>query len=152
MIKSFTVDHTKLKAPCIRLADIYEKNGVVVKKYDLRFLIPNTYTFDDKVMHSMEHLLATAFKEVFKDDMIDLSPMGCKTGFYFTEFENENDILKIQEALLMSPKVKIPEPTEVNCGSFRLHNIDAARVFLAMIVDMLKKEFVSGSSSNGSRV
>ena len=130
MVKSFEIDHTQLKAPCIRLADVYEKNGVVVKKYDLRFVKPNTTTIDDKIMHSMEHLLATAFKTVFKDDMIDLSPMGCKTGFYFTEFDNEDDVKKIEVALLKSPKIKIPKPTEKNCGSYKLHNIVAARQIL----------------------
>lgn len=135
MIKSFKIDHTKLKTPCIRLADVYEKNGVVVKKYDLRFVKPNTTTIDDKVMHSMEHLLATAFKEVFKDDMIDLSPMGCKTGFYVTLFESENEMSKIIDALVKSSDVKIPKPTEKNCGSYKLHNITEARKFLNEIIN-----------------
>ena len=130
MIKSFEVDHTKLKAPCIRLADVYEKNGVVVKKFDLRFVTPNTETIPDATMHSMEHLLATAFKEVFQDDMIDLSPMGCKTGFYFTEFENKSDVLKIKKALIMSPYVIVPEPTKENCGSYLLHDFKSARQLL----------------------
>jgi S-ribosylhomocysteine lyase len=130
MVKSFEIDHTKLKAPCIRLADEYIKNGVVVEKVDIRFETPNTKTIDDAVMHSMEHLLATAFKEVFMDDMIDLSPMGCKTGFYFTFFNCANAINKIQEALRKSPSAKIPKPTEVNCGSYKMHNIKAARKYL----------------------
>lgn len=134
MIKSFEVDHTKLKAPCIRLADIYEKNGVVVKKYDLRFVTPNKATITDAVMHSMEHLLATAFKEVFKDDMIDLSPMGCKTGFYFTCFDCDNLVNKIQDALRKSPKAKIPTPTAENCGSYKMHNIANARSLLDAIL------------------
>ena len=135
MIKSFTVDHTKLKAPCIRLADIYEKNGVMIKKYDIRFITPNTNTIDDKVMHSMEHLLATAFKEEFKEEMIDLSPMGCKTGFYFTAFKSENEIERIQEALKHSSSVIIPEPTAKNCGSYKLHDITTARAYLKGITN-----------------
>ena len=109
MIKSFTIDHTKLEAPTIRLADVYERNGVKVIKWDLRFLKPNTTYFEDKIMHSMEHLLATAFKEVFGDDMIDLSPMGCKTGFYFTKFESTSTQEKIREAIRRSIDLKIPE-------------------------------------------
>ena len=133
MIKSFEVDHTKLNAPIIRLADIYTKGDVVVKKYDLRFLKPNTRYFDDKVMHSMEHLLATSFKDVFGEDMIDLSPMGCKTGFYFTLFETTDEIEKILKAIKNSSLVVIPTPTEVNCGSYRLHNIKEARAMLEVI-------------------
>lgn len=142
MIKSFEVDHTKLKAHVIRLADVYEKNGVEVKKYDLRFVTPNTTYIDDKVMHSMEHLMATAFKAVFQDDMIDLSPMGCKTGFYFTEFANDGDIEKIKEAIAKAVSVAIPEPTKENCGSYLLHNIPGARTFLERVSDDLN------SSSN----
>lgn len=142
MIKSFTVDHTKLKAPSIRLADTYEKNGVEVRKYDLRFVTPNTTYIDDKTMHSMEHLLATAFKEVFQDDMIDLSPMGCKTGFYFTEFANDGDIEKIKEAISKASKIGVPVPTKENCGSYLLHNFDGAWVFLERISDEIN------SSSN----
>ena len=83
-------------APFIRLADVYEKDGVVVNKYDLRFVTPNTTCIDDKTMHSMEHLLATSFKNEFGNDMIDLSPMGCKTGFYFTVFKCDAETSKIK--------------------------------------------------------
>ena len=138
MIKSFEVDHTQLKAPCIRLADVYEKGGVVVKKYDLRLITPNTGMIPDAVMHSMEHLLATAFKNVFQEDMIDLSPMGCKTGFYFTEFENKSDILKIKKALIESPYAIVPEPTKENCGNYQLHDFKKARQMLKEITLNLK--------------
>lgn len=139
MIKSFEIDHTKLIAPTIRLADTYRKDGygLEIKKYDIRFVTPNTTYIDDKTMHSMEHLLATSFKMVFKDDMIDLSPMGCKTGFYFIEFANGNDVEKIKEAIKNASKVTIPVPTKENCGSYLLHNIEGARVFLERISEEL---------------
>lgn len=145
MIKSFEIDHTKLKAPTIRLADVYEKNGVRVNKYDLRFVTPNTTYIDDKTMHSMEHLLATSFKNTFQDDMIDLSPMGCKTGFYFTEFATDDEIknaMKVKEAIRNASDVDVPIPTKENCGSYLLHNIEGARAFLERISDAIN------SSSN----
>lgn len=138
MIKSFKVDHTKMYAPVIRLADIYEKNEVKVYKYDIRLVTPNTTYIDDKTMHSMEHLLATAFKKEFKDDMIDLSPMGCKTGFYFTMFKAKDEPgARIKKAIKESSKVKIPKPTAKNCGSYNLHNIDGAREFLRKIGEQM---------------
>ena len=133
MIKSFEVDHTKLKAPCIRLADVYEKNGVVVNKYDLRFATPNAEFIRNTILHSSEHLFATACKEVFQDDMIDLSPMGCKTGFYLTVFESENEEAKIKKAISISSSVVVPEPTEKNCGNYLMHNLEGAREFLKEI-------------------
>lgn len=145
MIKSFEVDHTKLKAPCIRLADVYEKNGVVVKKYDLRFVTPNTEMLHGSVIHSMEHLLATAFKKVFADEMIDLSPMGCRTGFYFTCFETEQEVFKIVEALNLSPTIEVPKPTEKNCGSYVYHNFEVARYILGKTVKNFKIEITKES-------
>lgn len=138
MIKSFKIDHTKMYAPVIRLADIYEKENVKVYKYDIRLVTPNTTYIDDKTMHSMEHLMATSFKKEFKDDMIDLSPMGCKTGFYFTVFKTKDDIgLRIKKAIKGSVNAKIPEPTAKNCGSYKLHNIDGAREFLRKVSEQL---------------
>ena len=138
MIKSFEVDHTQLKAPTIRLADIYTKDGVMVKKYDLRFIQPNAGIMEDAMVHSMEHLMATAFKEEFKDDMIDLSPMGCKTGFYCTMFANHSEKDRIIRAMEESINAEIPIPNEKNCGSYKMHDIEGARAFLKEITKQLK--------------
>jgi len=131
MIESFKADHTKI-GPGIRLAAIYKKNNVEIIKYDIRMIKPNTYYFPDDMMHSMEHLLATAAKKVFGDDMIDLSPMGCKTGFYLTIFASSrmDELAKISKTLEISGNVRIPKPTAKNCGSYKLHNIDGARNYL----------------------
>lgn len=140
MIESFKVDHTKLKAPCIRLAKVYTRDNVVIKKYDLRFITPNTTYIDDKTIHSMEHLLATSFKKEFEDDMIDLSPMGCKTGFYFTVFDTPELESRIIIAIKHASTVKIPKPTEKNCGSYLLHNVEGARCFIKRISRQLEGE------------
>lgn len=137
MIKSFEVNHTLMTAPTIRLADTYQKGDVIVEKYDLRFVTPNTTYIDDKTMHSMEHLLATSFKKQFQDDMIDLSPMGCKTGFYFTVFKTDITVGRIIKAIEDSSEIEIPTPTKNNCGSYLLHNIEGARCFLKRISELL---------------
>ena len=137
MIKSFKVDHTKLKAPCLRLADVLEKNGVVVRKYDLRFVTPNTEMLNGAVIHSLEHLLATAFKEVFGGDMIDLSPMGCRTGFYLTIFKTKEEVFKIVHALDLSTTIEVPTPTEKNCGSYKYHDFKNARGILEVFLKYL---------------
>ena len=135
MIESFKKDHTKITAPSIRNSVSYKRGDIAVIKFDIRLVKPNTTYIDDKTMHSMEHLMATAFKKIFKDDMIDLSPMGCKTGFYLTIFACDDMINKIKESLIISPKVKIPKPTKYNCGSYLLHNIEGARVFLERVAN-----------------
>ena len=135
MIKSFEIDHMQMDAPTMRIADTYQKGDVIVEKYDLRFVTPNTTYIDDKKMHSMEHLLATAFKKEFKEDMIDLSPMGCKTGFYFTVFKTDNINERIKKALIESSTIEIPTPTKHNCGSYLLHDIEGARCFLERLMN-----------------
>lgn len=131
MIESFEVNHTKME-PGVRLAKVCKHGLTEVVKFDIRMWKPNTGYFKDDVMHSMEHLLATAAKQVFGDNMIDLSPMGCKTGFYLTIFADEilQDVEKIEQMLKISGTVEIPEPTEKNCGSYKLHDIPEARRYL----------------------
>jgi S-ribosylhomocysteine lyase len=151
VVSSFSIDHTKLEAPCIRLADTYVKDGVTIFKYDLRFITPrrleDTYYkyLDSDLLHSMEHLLATSFKTIFEDNMIDISPMGCHTGFYFTlfvdDYKDENEIKGlILTAISNASCIEIPEPTQVNCGNYLLHNIDDARSCLTIFSRLLHKD------------
>jgi len=75
-----------VRAPYVRLASKYTGlNGDVVSKYDLRLLQPNEGAIPTSAMHTLEHLLAIYFRE-FLENVIDISPMGCRTGFYFLCF------------------------------------------------------------------
>ena len=83
-VDSFNLDNTKVTAPFVRLAARkVGKKGDVVSKYDIRFTQPNKEFMPTGAIHTLEHLIA----EYIRDEMegvIDLSPMGCRTGFYFT--------------------------------------------------------------------
>ena len=82
VVESFTLDHTKVKAPYVRVAG-YERHrlGSVVQKFDLRFLQPNADAIPTAALHTLEHLLAFGLREEL-EGVIDISPMGCRTGFY----------------------------------------------------------------------
>lgn len=81
-VESFKLDHNKVKAPYVRKCCVLEgKMGDKVSKFDLRFLQPNIEAFGTAAIHGLEHLLATYLREEL-EDIIDLSPMGCRTGFY----------------------------------------------------------------------
>lgn len=81
-VESFKLDHNKVKAPYVRKCCVLEgKMGDKVSKFDLRFLQPNMEAFGTAAIHGLEHLLATYLREEL-EDIIDLSPMGCRTGFY----------------------------------------------------------------------
>ena len=83
-VESFNLDHTKVKAPYIRLAGVIKgKNGDEIYKYDLRFKQPNKGHMEMPAVHSLEHLMAEISRD-YSDQIVDISPMGCQTGFYLT--------------------------------------------------------------------
>ena len=58
-VESFNLDHTKVKAPYVRLAGIKEGiHGDVIRKYDIRFCQPNKEHMDMPGLHSLEHMMA----------------------------------------------------------------------------------------------
>lgn len=76
-VESFTLDHTKVKAPYVRL--IAQEQGVkgdVIANYDLRFLQPNEKELPTGVVHTFEHLLADLLRDRI-EGIIDISPFGC---------------------------------------------------------------------------
>ena len=80
-VDSFNLDHTKVIAPFVRLAakKVGEK-GDIVTKFDIRFCQPNKEFMSTGAIHTLEHLMA----EYIRDEMegvIDLSPMGCRSGW-----------------------------------------------------------------------
>lgn len=90
VVESFTLDHNKVIAPYVRVAG-NEKHalGSVVEKYDLRLLQPNVDAIPTAALHTLEHLLAFGLREEL-DGVIDISPMGCRTGFYLILWDNRD--------------------------------------------------------------
>ena len=122
-VESFKLDHTKVKAPYIRkCCELKGTNGDIVTKFYLRFLQPNEETFGTAAIHGLEHLLATYLRETL-DGIIDLSPMGCRTGFYLIMWgEVEPQTVKdgLEKALKMVLEAtEIPAATKVECGNYK---------------------------------
>lgn len=130
-VESFELDHTKVKAPYVRKAGVkVGVKGDVVSKFDLRFVQPNKEILSDKGMHTLEHFLAGFMRERI-DDIIDISPMGCKTGFYLISFGDleVKDIIKALEYSLQKILLQdeIPAANELQCGSASLHSLILAK-------------------------
>ncbi|KNF08365.1 S-ribosylhomocysteine lyase LuxS [Gottschalkia purinilytica] len=131
-VESFELDHTKVKAPYIRKASLYKgEKGDVVSKFDLRFMQPNKGEMQTGGIHTLEHLLAVYLRdEGIGEEIIDLSPMGCRTGFYFTIWgdKTEEEIKKpLVNALKLVVETKeIPAANEIQCGNYRDHSLEAA--------------------------
>ena len=122
-VESFKLDHNKVKAPFVRKCCVLEgKMGDKVSKFDLRFLQPNKEAFGTAAMHGLEHLLATYLREEL-EGLIDLSPMGCRTGFYLVMW-GDVEAKAVKEGLERAlEKVLNTEEmiaaSEVECGNYR---------------------------------
>jgi S-ribosylhomocysteine lyase len=142
IVKSFNLDHTKVVAPFIRLADeIISPNGDIIIKLDLRFTQPNKDFMDMPAMHTLEHLLATYLREGGGYNIIDLSPMGCQTGFYLTLF-GPVDLLKFKDYFIgclrrVTQASSVPGTEEKECGNYKSHSLSNAKKFAS---DLLKKD------------
>lgn len=122
-VESFELDHRKVKAPYIRkCCTLNGPQGDFVTKFDIRFLQPNKEAFGTAAMHGLEHLLAHELRSNL-DGIIDLSPMGCRTGFYLIVWGDvEPAVIKegLEKALKMVLDAKeIPAATAVECGNYK---------------------------------
>lgn len=139
-VESFDLDHTKVAAPYVRLADIKQgANGDEVYKYDVRFKQPNKEHMNMPALHSLEHLTADRIRN-HTDKVIDLSPMGCQTGFYLSLINHTDyqDVLRILQATLeeVLQATAVPACNEVQCGWAASHNLEGA---LALAEQFLAK-------------
>lgn len=140
-VESFNLDHTKVKAPYIRLAGVIKgKNGDEIYKYDLRFKQPNKGHMEMPAVHSLEHLMAEISRD-YSDQIVDISPMGCQTGFYLTVINHDNydEILDLVEKVLQDvlKATKVPACNEVQCGWAESHDLEGAK---ELARDMLAKK------------
>ncbi len=81
-VESFTLDHTAVLAPYIRLiATESGPRGDVISNFDVRLVQPNEGEIPTAGIHTIEHLLASLLRDRI-DGVIDISPFGCRTGFH----------------------------------------------------------------------
>lgn len=137
-VESFELDHTKVKAPYVRKCGSEKgNNGDIVSKFDLRFLQPNEKEMPTGAMHTLEHLLAGYMREKL-DGIIDISPMGCRTGFYMVAWgtpEVENVIKALNYSLnKILETEEIPATNKFQCGNYRDHSLFAAKEYIKLIL------------------
>lgn len=142
-VESFNLDHTKVKAPYIRLVGIVNgEYGDQIYKYDIRFCQPNKEYMEMPTLHSLEHMLAEFIRNHL-DKVVDLSPMGCQTGFYLTVLNNGNQeeiFSAIEQTLLeIIEAVEVPATNEIQCGNARSHNLQGAKDFARKMLDQKTK-------------
>lgn len=142
LLESFTVDHTIMPAPAVRKAkEMTTPHGDEITVYDLRFCRPNQAILSEKGIHTLEHLFAGFMRDNLNNDgceIIDISPMGCRTGFYMSVIGRPSE-KQIANAWLNSMhdiiKVhKIPEANEYQCGTCSMHSLEEAKAIAERII------------------
>ncbi len=129
-VESFNLDHTRVAAPFVRVADRKRlPGGDELVKYDVRFCQPNREHLDMRAVHSIEHLTAELMRNR-TDRLIDFGPMGCQTGFYALTLGLEPaEFLPLLEATLhdILGADEVPAANEVQCGWGANHSLEAAQ-------------------------
>ena len=146
LLDSFTVDHTIMPAPAVRRAKgMKTPSGDDITVFDLRFYAPNEDKMDGKGIHTLEHLFAGFMRNHLNSEdveIIDLSPMGCRTGFYMSLLgtPSEKKVAKawkksMQDVLNVASKKDIPELNVYQCGTYKMHSLKNAKKIAQDILD-----------------
>lgn len=138
LLDSFKVDHTRMNAPAVRLAKTMKTpSGDTISVFDLRFCRPNIEILSPRGIHTMEHLFAGFMRDHLNAndvEIIDISPMGCRTGFYMSLIGSPQEARVVaawqkamEDVLAKVPNEShIPELNEFQCGSFKEHSLEDA--------------------------
>jgi S-ribosylhomocysteine lyase len=139
LLDSFTVDHTKMTAPAVRVAKTMSTpSGDDITVFDLRFCVPNKEILSQSGIHTLEHLFAGFMRDHLnskKVEIIDISPMGCRTGFYMSLLGNPKakKVAKawkksMEDVLGVKAESDIPELNLYQCGTYDMHSLDEAQL------------------------
>ncbi len=146
LLDSFCVDHVKMPAPAVRVAKkMKTPKGDEITVFDLRFCKPNHAILSEKGIHTLEHLFAGFMRDHLNGDgveIIDISPMGCRTGFYMSLVgtPEEERVLKAWEAsmndiLHVKSEADIPELNIYQCGTCQMHSLSDAHAIAQTILN-----------------
>lgn len=138
LLDSFTVDHTIMVAPAVRIAKVMKTpRGDTISVFDLRFCKPNSEIMSEKGTHTLEHLFAGFMRDRLNDsdvEIIDISPMGCRTGFYMSLIGSPEEIRvanawekAMRDVINVSDQQQIPELNEYQCGTYKMHSLAEAQ-------------------------
>ena len=167
LVASFQVDHTIMPAPSVRRAKcLSTPHGDTVEVWDLRFYAPNRGLMDPAGMHSLEHLFADYMRRRLSGErveVIDISPMGCRTGFYMSVIGTASApavAAAMQQALLdiaaLPAATPVPAANVHQCGTAELHSLFMAQQIcndvLAHDIGVVRNEDISLSEQQLSQL
>jgi S-ribosylhomocysteine lyase len=146
LLDSFKVDHTKMNAPAVRVAKTMKSpSGDVITVFDIRIHKPNEGKMTGKGIHTLEHVFAGFIRDHLnseKVEIIDCSPMGCRTGFYMSLLGTPSEkkvakatIKAMKDVLKVKSENDIPELNLYQCGTYKMHSLKNAKKISQKILD-----------------
>lgn len=139
-IASFDVDHTKFGVGMY----ISRIDGDVIT-YDVRMTKPNGGIYmSNPSMHTIEHLFAVyARNSEFKDSIIYIGPMGCRTGFYLLTRNTMSgaDAIKLVKdsyRFITEFSGEIPGRDIQSCGNYLEHDLSLAKQDVLPLLKVLE--------------
>ena len=131
-VESFTLDHTAVKAPYVRLITVETgAKGDKISNFDLRFVQPNENAIPTAGLHTIEHMLAGYLR-----DHMD----GCRTGFHLIMW-GEHDTTEVATALkaslndIINASWEDVQGTDIkSCGNYRDHSLFSAQEWCKKIL------------------
>lgn len=138
LLDSFTVDHTRMNAPAVRVAkSMTTPSGDTITVFDLRFCRPNEEILTERGIHTLEHLFAGFMRDHLNGpavEIIDISPMGCRTGFYMSLIGTPDEqkvaaswLAAMEDVMGVQTQNEIPELNEFQCGTYDMHSLEEAK-------------------------
>lgn len=145
LLDSFCVDHVKMPAPAVRVAKVMKTpKGDEITVFDLRFCKPNQAILPEKGIHTLEHLFAGFMRNHLNGqgvEIIDISPMGCRTGFYMSLIGTPNEERVVdawkaamEDILHVKSENDIPELNVYQCGTYKMHSLKEAQTIASNIL------------------
>lgn len=145
LLDSFCVDHVKMPAPAVRVAKTMKTpHGDEITVFDLRFCKPNQEILSERGIHTLEHLFAGFMRNHLNTEgveIIDISPMGCRTGFYMSligtpKEQRVVDAWKaaMNDILAVKRESDIPELNIYQCGTYKMHSLEEAHAIAQNIL------------------
>ena len=158
LLDSFTVDHTIMPAPAVRKAKgMKTPSGDDITVFDLRFVKPNEDILSSEGIHTLEHLFAGFMRDHLNSsttEIIDVSPMGCRTGFYMSVLGKPDEEVvadawekSMKDILEVKEQKDIPELNVYQCGTYKMHSLadakDIASAVLRKDIDIMDNDALS---------
>lgn len=140
-VESFTLDHTKVLAPYVRLIGVERgPRGDAISNYDIRLVQPNAGEIPTAGLHTIEHTIAALLRTRL-EGLIDISPFGCRTGFHLIAW-GEPEPAEVAEAIKSSLEdlvhrvtwEDVPGTDATSCGNYRDHSLFSAQEWAAEVL------------------